>query len=417
MENLKNKSVLIFDHGLQTELAVRLARDFGEVKYYVPWEAAFPKSSLSIIGDGLEGVKRVSSFWDNVDDADLIVFPDTYLGDKAEYLVKHGKRVFGPCRSEILENNRWKTKQLMKKVGLPLQHCVKIKGFESLIEYLKKHDNVVVKLNTFRGDCETFIHDTYDTTQAQYLGDLLNKVGAKADILEFVIEDKIEGIEPGYDGFVVDGNYSNIAMWGYEKKGTGYIGKIDKNNNLPPSMKLINDKLAPALKAGHGRTFMSTELIVTKDQNGYLIDPTIRVAMPCVGAIQLEIFNNISEFIWFASGGKIIDLKANAKYGVGISIDSDWAEKHWTEIGFEQKYRQWIKLRMACRLNGKYYALPGFTSVCSVIGTGNDIPKIINGIKKIAETLKIKESTYTISGLEDIYNKTIPEGRRFGLEF
>jgi len=413
---LKNKTVLFYDFGLQTELAVRLAGDFGKTLYYVPWENAFPKSTLSLIGEGLEGITRISSFWDNVDKADLIVFPDTYCSDKVEFLRQKGYRVFGAGRAEILENNRWKMKQLMSKVKMPLQHCVHIKGFQNLIDYLKSKKNLVVKLNLFRGDLETFIHEEYDSTEAQYLGELLLACGGKADTMEFVVEDMIEGIEPGYDGFVVDGKYPNISMVGYERRGTGYIGKVVSYNELPSALKEINNKLSSILKKLNGRTFFSTEAIVTKDNKGYLIDPTIRCPMPVPTAVALELYDNLSEFMWHAAEGKLIDLKAIADYGVGISVESDWAEKHWTEIRFNNKHRKWIKLRMACKINDSYYALPGFMGICSIIAIGNNIEKCIKSIEKISESIKIKEATYTISGLREICEKLIPEGRKYGID-
>jgi hypothetical protein len=36
MENLKTKSVLIYDYGTFTSLAERLGKDFGKVYYYSP---------------------------------------------------------------------------------------------------------------------------------------------------------------------------------------------------------------------------------------------------------------------------------------------------------------------------------------------------------------------------------------------
>ena len=104
----KDKTVLIYDFGLCTEFAVRLARDFGKVYYYANWESAFPKSNMALVGEGLEGVTRILNFDDYIDKADLICFFDTYSADKVDYLRKQGKRVFGAGQAEILENNRYR---------------------------------------------------------------------------------------------------------------------------------------------------------------------------------------------------------------------------------------------------------------------------------------------------------------------
>lgn len=417
MTSLKNKSVLIYDFGLCSENAVRLARDFESVFYYTPWEAAFPKSSYSLIGKNFEGVTRVDSFEDYKKEVDLICFFDTYCSDIVRDLREDGYRVFGAGASEGLENNRHQAKKYMEEVGLPVQHYELIKGYEALEEYLKKHNHVVVKLNMFRGDAETFMHDTWNTTQAQYMGDLLMKLGAKAEEIEFLVEDEIKGVEPGYDGFVVDGQYSNVSMYGYERKGTGYIGKVMPYTELPKPLKMVNDKIAPYFKKYEGRTFFSTEVMVKEDGTPYLIDPTVRCPMPCPTAIALEMYENFSEFIWEAADGNLIDLEPLYKYGAGICVDSDWAEHHWTHIDFDYKYRQWIKFRMACKIGKEYYALPGFNSVCSVIGLGNTIDECIDKIEEIVPTLKIRESTYTVSGLREILDDVIPEGRKHGIEF
>lgn len=266
--------ILVYDYGLCTEHASRLARDGHEVYYFVPWENAFPKSTPALIGENFDGLKRILNFWDYVDKVDIIVCFDTYFVDIAEYLWKHGYNVFVAGKSEILENNRWKSRLIQKELGLPVQSTKLIKGLDNLINFLKNNNNKVIKINTFRGDFETLKHTTYDETQAQYLGDIQRNVGAKSKLLEFIVEDLIEGVEPGHDGFVVDGEYPDWVMYGYERKGIGYIGRVVKYNELPKPLKLVTDKLKIVLKKlTPNRTFFSTEIIVDKKGTPYLIDP------------------------------------------------------------------------------------------------------------------------------------------------
>uniref|UniRef100_A0A7V3JAC7 ATP-grasp domain-containing protein n=1 Tax=candidate division CPR3 bacterium TaxID=2268181 RepID=A0A7V3JAC7_UNCC3 len=413
----KKKRILIYDFGLCTEIGIRLARDGHEVYYFVPWEDAFPKSSKALIGENLDGLHRVLNFWDWVDKVDYIMFFDTYCADLVDYLRKKGYKVFGAGKSEILENNRWKMKEIQKALKLPTQKVELIKGIESLIEYLKKNKNKWIKINTFRGDIETFHHSEYNTTQAQFLGELLVSAGAKAKKLEFVVEDEIGEVEPGYDGFIIDGQYPKMAMYGYERKGIGYIGKVVPYEQLPQSLKDINDRLIPVFRKLGGRTFFSTEVRVTKNKQGFLIDPCVRSPMPVPTAIHLEIWSNLSDFLINGAEGNLIDLKPIAKYGAGISFESGWAENHWTEIDFPPENRKWIKLRMACKIEDKYYALPGFTSLGSIIGLGNTIDEAINNVKKVADTLKVKEINYSLSGLEEIKNETIQKGKKYGIPF
>lgn len=414
----QNKKILIYDFGLCTSVAEKLAQQGNEVYYFCPWENAFPKSSLAVIGEGLDGVERVRDFWDWVDKVDQIHFYDTFCSDIEGFLRKKGYKVFGAGESEILENNRWKSREVQQAVGLPTQHTVLIEGIEDLIEFLKENKNKVIKLNTFRGDIETFKHKEYDTTEAQYLGELMLNLGAKGKKVEFIAEDFIEGVEPGYDGFCIDGEYPAWAMFGYERKGTGYIGKVARYDELPEPIRLVNEKLKPVFKKFSPiRSFFSTEIRVGKDKKPYLIDPCVRSPMPVPTAIHLEIWDNISDFLVNAAEGKMIELKPKAKYGAGICFESDWAGNHWTEIKFDEKYRDFIKLRMACKIDGRYYALPGFTSLGSVVGLGNTIQEAIDNVKKVADTLEVKELNYSISGLENIVKEDIPEGKKYGIEF
>jgi hypothetical protein len=416
----KKVKILQYDFGLCTEFGARMARDGHEVYYFVPWENAFPKSSLAIIGEGLEGLTRILNFWDYVDQVDMICCFDTFFVDVADYLWRHGYKVFAAGKAEILENNRWKTKQIMKAVNLPLQPVRLIKGFETLRDYLKNNKNKAVKLNTFRGDIETFIHREYDTTQAQFLGDIERNVGAKANKLEFIVEDLVGDIEPGYDGFVIDGQYPNWGMYGYEVKGNGYIGKVTPYNQIPKAIREVNDKLAPVFKKlSPTRTFFSTEVRVDKSGKGYLIDPTVRAPLPNPSAVHLEIWENLSDFILNGAVGKLIPLKPVAKYGAAISFESEWAEEHWTEIPINPEVRRWIKLRMACRIDGKYYALPGFTSLGSIVGLGNTLDEAIDNVKRNLEKSgieKIKEVVCNLSELEDV-KKQIEQGKKYGIPF
>ena len=94
--NLANVKCLVVDNGLFVDLAVRLARDFGKVWYYTPWEQSFPLMNHGRIGEGLEEIERVRSvFGKHFNDVDLFVFPDIFHADLQDYLVGQGKRVWG----------------------------------------------------------------------------------------------------------------------------------------------------------------------------------------------------------------------------------------------------------------------------------------------------------------------------------
>ena len=86
--DFKNKAVLIIDNGLFCELAPTLAKSFGKVYYYTPWECAFPRSNTRLVGTGIPGVTRCNDYWEILDDIDLFVFPDIYNGFLENSLIK-----------------------------------------------------------------------------------------------------------------------------------------------------------------------------------------------------------------------------------------------------------------------------------------------------------------------------------------
>jgi len=417
IKKLRNKkSFLIWDFGLCTEVAVRIAREGHKVYYFVPWQDAFPKSTKAIIGEGMEGVERVLNFFDYIDKVDYICFFDTHTADLASFLRSKGYKVFAPFRGEILELDRIRMKKVQKVLGLPTQKWKEIKGLDNLREYLKKTKDKWVKLNIFRGDIETFYHKDFTSSEAQYFEKLGYELGPKRNKVNFLIEDKIGEVEPGFDGLVVDGNYLSPCMYGYELKGAGYIGKIVPYKELPKPLKEVNDKLSLVFKKTKTRSFFSTEVRVERNKQGFLIDPTVRMPMPVPGAIELEIFENIVEAIINACEGKTTNLRPLAKYTAGVCLESEWAENNWLEVEFPEKIRRWIKFRMACRIDGRYYAVPGFSSVCSVIAIGNSIEEVIEKVKERVEMIEGRELDKDTSGLDKVY-ETIKKGRKFGIDF
>src|SRR5260370_15468822 len=100
MEDLQSKTALCYDHGTFVELAARLARDFGRVLYFQPWQSAFPCMKDCAIGLGVPDVERVYNFWDVVDKVDIFVFPDVWDGDLQAYLRGQGKPVLGAGKAD-----------------------------------------------------------------------------------------------------------------------------------------------------------------------------------------------------------------------------------------------------------------------------------------------------------------------------
>jgi hypothetical protein len=170
--------------------------------------------------------------------------------------------------------------------------------------------------------------------------------------------------------------------------------------------------LADFFKEQKTRSMMSTEVRVTKDGTGYLIDPTIRAGMPCPTAVELEIYENVPEFIWAASGGEVIDLIPKYLYGAGIALDSDWANNNWLEVHLKsEEIRPFVKFRRAMKKDNRYFAVPGFSSICTILGFGDSVDKAIEQVKYNLEFVSGFELSHNTGGLSAVKD-TIESGEK-----
>lgn len=420
MENLKSKTCLVRDlGGLQVELALKLAESFGRVYYNTVWQSPFPKRSASAVGEGLEkfGVYRVNYFWEYKDLSDLIVYTDTSLYDEIEELKKQGKRVFGGGLAEIFENDRMTMVGLLKKLGLPTPDTQLIIGLDKLREYLKTHNDLFIKVDPFlRGDCESFYHKDYASSREE-LDKIAVALGAGQDWEKFIVQKHIIGIETGIDSFVVNGQFGSPCMYGIEQKGSGYAGTVRPYNEVPEQIRIINDKLAPYFKSFNSCCPFSTEIIVDKDGKSHLIDPTVRFAMPVGSALQIQWYKNLAQFIWEAAGGNLIPLEPIAKYGAGVCLDSDHANETSLYVEIKDKsIRPFVKFRMMMMNGDNYYAVKGFSSICSVIGFGNTIDEAIKQVKDRVDKVSAIELDHDTSGLDSVLEE-IKKMQNQGMDF
>jgi len=371
---LSEKRVCVIDHGMNVSWAERLARDTDKpVYYFTNWKSAFPTSNPLLIGHGLDNIERVQDLWEIVDDVDLFVFPDVYDGDLQLYLRLNGKRVWGSGKGEELELDRWRTKEFLKKIGLPVQPCELITGLKQLRHYLMEHDDKAIKISLTRGDGESWIHRNYDLSETK-LDAMEQQLGAKKSVQEFIVEDLIEADqELGYDGYCIDGEFPMLAMFGPEIKDKCLIDAITKYDDLPKEVRLVNEKLSPALKQYQYRGFFSTEIRVGKEDGlPYLIDLTCRAPIPS-GAIQQEIYTNWLDIMWNGADGKLIEPDPVDSFGSEAIIQSEFAGKNWMPVFFPKEIASSVKLFNHCKIEGVHYAIPQegeLEEIGSVVGLG-----------------------------------------------
>lgn len=388
----KSKTALVIDNGLFFHFADVLSRGFKRVLYWTPWQKAFPKNNDKLPGFGFSNVERIDERFEYYNEADILIYPDVGYGGEQVYWRSQGKPVWGAGYGEELELERARTKQLIKKLGLPLGPYDVLKGVDSLRDYIKKHENVWVKLSAMRGDAETFHAKTYDLV-APVLDDLRVRLGPKATSQEFIVEHQLDAeIEIGYDGFVVDGAFAKVGIMGIEVKDAGYIGVVKPYKELPECLTSVNSKLAPVFAKYQYRGAFSSEVRVTKDRTSYLIDPCCRLGSP-PSEVYVELYSNWPEIVWCGAHGEVCEPKPVAKFGAELMIESSWAESHWQAVTFtgREADKKFVKWKYPCVMNGDTFIVPNDNKVSligAVVGIGNTVTEAINNVKRVRKEVK-----------------------------
>ena len=412
---MQSKKVLIIDcGGLFPEMGVRMARDAASVKYYSEWRDDFPGIDKAKVGEGLDGIERVDNYEDYLDNSDLIVSPDTMTGPLVEFLKKHDYPVAGPGRAEWLENNRWDAKKFQKDSGLPIQESNRVVGISALRNFLKDKKNYYIKIDKYRAVMESFKH-TDATNTEQELDAIAVKLGPFKEDIVFVVEEFLEGEEPGLDGISWEGDLLYPCQIGYEAKGVGVIERTyNTANELPEPAKQVNAGLSKAFKKDKFRFFFSSEFKLGKDRNPFVIDNTIRLAAPGTSSIQYEIIKNYTAVMHGLATGVKVNPIITDKYGIAIAGESPVAEKRYLNVSFPKEMRQWIKLRHAVKRGKDYFATPGLPSVVTVIALGNTIDETLNTLEARTKEVKASSLNFAVDDLRKLKD-SINKAKAYGL--
>jgi hypothetical protein len=387
---LKDKRVLIADHGLFSWLACKLAPLCGWLGYYTPWEGAFPHPSDVAIGDGLEGVERVNSFWDEVDTCDLIIFPDVGHSDLQDFLRSRGHRVWGSGGGQWLELDRTSTHEHAKSLGIRRPATERVVGIDALRDLIEHTEDRWVKVSLFRGAFET-THHTVPFVTEQWLKVIAEQLGPQAAHLEFVVEKGVPGVEVGWDAHAIDGQYPELGFCGIEVKDKAIVGKMVPFDALPSKMRDVYAKLAPALKEGQYRNYFSVEMRIPKEgADPYLIDPCLRFGSPCSEA-WAELCANFAEILWEGAGGRLVQVEPAARYAALAVINSEWAVQHWTPIDVPEEVRPYVRMKCLTEIDGDWYYVPGdleMSEIGVVVGTGNTLQEAVELVKERAKQIQ-----------------------------
>jgi hypothetical protein len=411
--NLSKKNVLVWDAaGLGIEHALRISKDVSKVWYYTPWQTGFPVFESYAHGCGLGEIEKVLHFFDYVDKADLIYFTDTGQGDLAHFLRTKGHRVFGAGLGERLESERFKARKLQKKIGLPSQGTVEVKGVSALREFLITNSNRYVKFDIFRGSLESFYARDFKSVEI-LIDELEVGFGPLKEEYSFIVEEAVDGaIEIGADGFFNGKKFLDTSLWGIEA-GIAYVGTYAP---IPNVLKNTANKFTPVLSKLDYRGAFSTEERTRDGKKSYLVDITARYPYS-LSLIYTESIKNYSEVIWKVASGEEVDIIPRFKYAVCAPVESPHAEKYWLRLIFPEKMRHKIKLHQFCKSGDYYYCVKGNKNGALLVSLGNDLDKCITDIESTANEISAHElSKDTIRPLRNIQEQ-LKELNELGIKF
>lgn len=388
--DLSNKTILIVDYGTNIDFAIKMTETYGRVLFYSPYEEAYPNPYRHRIGTGIKGVEKIDNIWDYYADVDIWAFPHLFQGSFQNWLRADGRLVYGTGKGEDLEIYRDKFKLLQKELGMPLNQYVEKIGIDELCEYLKQHENLYIKNNIYRGLMETWHHDNYEVSKP-YLDFLRSEYGMYQDREKFIVEYPIENaIEYGFDGFCINGSFTEKTIFGLEVKDCAYCCKFVSYKDLPKAVLRANEKLAPIMDAYNYRCWYSNEMRSISKDEAIITDMTCRHASPPT-SLAMEMFEDFGKYVWEVASGEVPAIKSKYKYGCQLIMSSEWARKEPLAITFPPQYKNNVKIKNLSIEDGVHWFLPQIDELIQVgciLGMGDTLNQARDQATAIAKEVK-----------------------------
>jgi hypothetical protein len=405
---------LVLDTGESIEHASRLEEDGHDVTYFTSW-AGEPTPKFRTFVPGLGLIKKTTQFFRYVDKADVVFIPAVGFGDLARYLRRQGKAVWGGGPAEILELNRAKSLGIMDTLGIKYPRSQICTGFEELREYLRGGTDLFIKFNKFRGDVETFGMQKWDDEVKMKLNQLEGGFGPFVEDVQFVVQDKVEGAESGWDLIFNGREFVKPYLWGYEYKKTQcYVGRFA--DTLPDALQDIADRVAPYLRERDYRGFISIEVMVDKKGRAYLIDWTCRAPYP-MSTLLAENVKNFPAVVAAVANGQDIELDVMSPYSATLNLSPTDDIDKWRSFSFKNRKR--LKLYGGAYANGRYWLAPyAVTPALVALGFGETVAEALSRAEKAVEKGDIDGLDTSVAAANaETFKAVIANGRKCGLDF
>ena len=418
-----NKTCLVYDHaGLYVHVALALAKGFDRVLYFSEWRDAFSTSKGRLIGDGFEEIERIRDFEVGIGESDIVVFPDMGRYSLQEYLRSQGLPVWGMGQAEMLEDDKiffhhW----LMSRKALPKPEMWQIEGVEALEQFMRDQEDRFIKSND-RGDFETYHHRNWKLSEP-WFHDLMAKIGPYKNVVEMIAQAPVEGIEVGYDGYLIDGDYPPTAQLGFECKNKGYIARLLPYSDLPEPIILVCQEVAEWAHQElefNSRGMFSSEVRLKDAKTGYFIDPTMRFGIP-PSSCQSVAWQNWAEIMWNGARGVLVDIDCPYRYVAELELSSDWAAQHFMPVYWPKEHDGLVTLTRWHRFEGNNYVVPtgsmeGSANVGAAIGMGNTMEEAEQMAIEVAESIEAFDVTFDAAAFEKL-DKELDAYAKMGFSF
>jgi hypothetical protein len=396
--------VLVLDTGLAIDHAMRFVVDGCVVYYWLSgYISAFPKFEETVVGDGFP-FEKVEDWGGVVDRVGLIYTTDNVFPRLAEYLRKVGKVVYGPTAELV----RWEADRVygyekMKELGISVPPGRVCQGKEELLEYMKEKERegkrVWVKIeNRFRGQVETFSVATAEEAET-----MLSQagLGPYVDEAKFLVQENVEGVEIGCDGWVVPNGVLEPIAYTIEKKGRGNVAVWQRGSDF---LEYWYGKVIDVVQETDYRCNLSVEGI-WNGSDLFVLEPTPRNPYP-VSSLYPRFVKNWVDVVWAVAEGKVIEVEVDwsKPYMVELTVTSD--SNLMRVIDVSEELVKWngegIGFRRVVYKGGKYWWVPGDAILCTVNTCGATIEEAFQWAEELVSEVKCSFMTVDWTVKDDI---------------
>jgi len=282
--------------------------------------------SRSMVGDG-GLIKRVSSWEDHMDWADLIFTTDNvfYIHGLERYRDK-GYPIFGPS----IDTNRWEQERdhgemIMKKAGIKTIPSQTFNTCDEAIKYVTENPRRYVSKPIGDGD-KTLSYVAHDAADMIYMLQKWKKTNAHKG--KFILQEFRKGIEFGVGGWFGPAgfNKSFCESWEHKKLMDGELGVTTGEQGTvvryTEESKLADEMLKPLEDMLHGLGFtgyIDVNCIVDTTGQAWPLEFTVRPGWPLFN-IQLSLHKGDPAQWMLDLLNGVDSLKTSDKIATGVVI-------------------------------------------------------------------------------------------------